>query len=101
MSPAEQRWSFSCHDPRYQISSTRVCNRTDYTASGDTFSPGKPRPWSDRPIVTTGAYPNLDLAPDGKRFVVFPTSDAAAGGTANVHVTFLFNFFDELRRKLP
>src|SRR5215471_2496337 len=28
MSPAEQRWSFSGHDPRYQISSTRVCNRT-------------------------------------------------------------------------
>jgi hypothetical protein len=28
MSPAEQRWSFSGHDPSYQISSTRVCNRT-------------------------------------------------------------------------
>jgi serine/threonine-protein kinase len=94
-------WSRTAKQIFYESSPDGHIFVADYTVSGDTFSPGKPRPWSDRPIVTTGAYPNLDLAPDAKRFVVFPTSDAAAGGTANVHVTFLFNFFDELRRKLP
>jgi hypothetical protein len=38
--------------------------------------------------------PNFDLAPDGKRFVVF---EAAEPDIGRVHVTMLLNFFDELR----
>ena len=44
---------------------------------------------------------NWDLAPDGKRFVVFPARDPAGEEKGSVHVTFLLNFFDELRRRLP
>ena len=51
---------------------------------------------------TTNFYRNLDLAPDGKRFVVIPLPDPSAGEAKRpVHVTFLLNFFDELKRRLP
>jgi serine/threonine-protein kinase len=73
----------------------------DYTASGDSFTAGKPRLWSDKQIRATGAVLNYDLAPDGKRFAVFPMPDTTAEEKGNVHVTFLLNFFDELRRKVP
>ena len=42
----------------------------------------------------------LDLAPDGKRFVVFLAPESP-GGRSNLHVTFLLNFFDELKRRIP
>ena len=54
----------------------------------------KPRLWSDKALVGN-SRPYFDLAPDGKRFAVFES------GEGNVHVTFLLNFLDELRRKVP
>jgi hypothetical protein len=67
-------------------------------ATGGRFGP---RQWTT-PLYLTPGFPNLDLAPDGKRFAVFP--DVGNGGnakTTSVHVTFLVNFLDELKRKLP
>ena len=72
-----------------------------YTATGDSFAAGKPRPWSEKRILGLGAATNADLAPDGKRFVVLPLPEATADDTGPVHVTFLLNFFDELRRRVP
>jgi hypothetical protein len=46
-------------------------------------------------------YWNLDLAPDGKRFAVFPRPDTGDANKGSVHVTVLMNFFDELRRRAP
>ena len=40
------------------------------------------------------------LAPD-VRVAVFPLPEATAEDTGAAHVTFLQNFFDELRRKVP
>jgi len=45
--------------------------------------------------------PNLDTAPDGRRFVVFAPPEFSSAGPATVHATILLNFFDELRRRLP
>jgi serine/threonine protein kinase len=45
--------------------------------------------------------PPLDLAPDGKRFAILPRSDPTEAQGGSVHVTFLLNFFDELRRRVP
>jgi Tol biopolymer transport system component len=71
----------------------------DYTAQGDVFSVAKPRVWSDRQVLQPNFIRVLDLHPDGKRFAVFPRpqSEEAKG---NLHVTFLLNFADELRRRL-
>jgi hypothetical protein len=40
----------------------------------------------------------MDLAPDGKRWVMFPIPQ---GGTVAPRVTVLLNFFDELRGRVP
>jgi hypothetical protein len=45
-------------------------------------------------------HPNYDLAPDVKRFAVFPRAEGTAGRERDGHVTFLLNFFDELRRRV-
>jgi len=44
---------------------------------------------------------NLDLAPDGRRFVALAESQALGGDKATLRVTFLLNFFDEVRRRIP
>jgi hypothetical protein len=43
---------------------------------------------------------NFDVSPDGKHVVMLPrpTSAATAG---SLHATFLLNFFDEVRRRVP
>jgi hypothetical protein len=73
---------------------------TDYAASGDLFHPGKLRVWFEGQLFSPSAGPFLDLHPDGKRFAVFPLPPYTEGGPS-VHVTFLLNFFDELRRHVP
>jgi hypothetical protein len=40
----------------------------------------------------------FDLHPDGTRFALAPVEQ---GGAKQDHLTFLFNFFDELRRIAP
>jgi hypothetical protein len=45
--------------------------------------------------------PTYDLAPDGKRFAVILNADGTAEQKPILHVTFLLNFFDELRRRVP
>jgi len=71
----------------------------DYISKAGVFVPGKPRLWSDVPIERTGNFQNYDVHPDGKRILAIPQkSDEGQGGA---HVVFLFNFLDELKRKIP
>jgi serine/threonine-protein kinase len=63
-----------------------------YTVSGSTFMAGKPTPVSSVEIKGSLA----DIAPDSKSFVVITTG----AGTSAPEVTFVMNFFDEIRRRL-
>ncbi len=70
------------------------------TVSGS-FSSNKPRVWSDRPVRTLqGGSLMYALAPDGKHIAMFPP-ETPAEGKGPAQVTFLLNFFDELRRRVP
>ena len=71
-----------------------------YTAKGDLFAPGKPRVWTETRLRSLGSFGNYDLAPDGKRLAAI-VADDANGEKPPTHLTFLLNFFDELRRKAP
>jgi serine/threonine-protein kinase len=93
-------WSPVSHTLFYIAQDSRIM-AADYTGGGDAFTPGKPRFWSDTPIGTYGVYSPYDIAPDGKRFAVFATPDKPGEPGATLHVTFLLNFFDELKRRLP
>jgi serine/threonine-protein kinase len=74
-----------------------------YIASGDSFVAGKPQLWSPAQFInlaSLGPFYNFDLHPDGKRFAVVKTPGPGEVTLVN-KVTFIFNFFDELRRKVP
>ena len=86
-----------------------------YTTSGDSFRAEKPRPWvSGGPFVQGVGRGSLTLStgnrfftmhPDGERLAIgavalAPAAQTAAGGKQD-HVTFIFNFFDELLRIAP
>ena len=71
-----------------------------HTAGGDAFSAGKPRMWTETRLRGTGLFSNYDLAPDGKRLAAL-VADDANGEKPLTHLTFLLNFSDELRRRVP
>jgi len=54
-----------------------------------------------RSFFSISGTSNLDLAPDGKRFAVLALPETGHGEKSSVHVVFLQNFFDELRRRIP
>jgi len=73
---------------------------SSYTIQGETFSAGIPRVWSPTTVRRIGVQQSFDVSPDGKRVATFPvTIEKEAAGS--LHVTFLLNFFDELRRRVP
>jgi len=73
-----------------------------YTVSGDSFRAGKPQPWSPGQFTPPGGgIRGFDLHPDGKRFAVLKAPGTEETAAVNNKVSFIFNFFDEIRRKLP
>jgi serine/threonine-protein kinase len=73
-----------------------------YTVNDQSFVPEKPRLWSPAPIFrpTNNGLWNLDIAPDGRHFVVLAPPEFSSVEPTTVHATILLNFFDELRRRL-
>ena len=57
----------------------------EYTTTGDSFVPGKPRLWSEYQIFDPGVS-HMDLAPDGKRFAILAPSENAGPEKGSVHV---------------
>jgi serine/threonine-protein kinase len=72
----------------------------DYTANGDSFAFGKPRLWAEVRFAR-GIDQGWDLAADGERFVGFLAQNTPETQKGSVQVTFLLNFFDDLRRRVP
>uniref|UniRef100_Q01PE0 Serine/threonine protein kinase n=1 Tax=Solibacter usitatus (strain Ellin6076) TaxID=234267 RepID=Q01PE0_SOLUE len=77
----------------------------NYDAGPDSFSVDKEREWSNEPLpmmmrLGGDAWPS-DVAPDGKRFLVFPMPEKDREAARSVHAFVLLNFFDELRRRVP
>ncbi len=71
-----------------------------YTASGESFRADKPRLWSPGQFTDRSFYQNFSLHPDGKRFAVLKAPNATEATPIN-KASFIFDFFDELRRKVP
>jgi Tol biopolymer transport system component/predicted Ser/Thr protein kinase len=91
-------WSPDGRELLYQTLDRHVM-AVSYNAKGDSFTPGKPRVWSETRLLNVAGLPVYDLAPDGKRLAAILASDQAS--VAPTHLTFLLNFFDELRRRAP
>ena len=71
-----------------------------YTSLGDSFHADKPRLWSPGQFTSRGNSLNYALHPDGKRFAVLKAGNAETAPPPINKLTFIFNFFDELRRKV-
>jgi serine/threonine-protein kinase len=95
-------WSKNGHELFYETTDNRIMVVNYSVDSGSFVLQGKPRLWSDKRLFFTGTgLQNLDLAPDGKRFAVLALAETPPGEKGTVHVTFLFNFFDYLKRIIP
>jgi len=71
-----------------------------YSATNDSFTPGKLRSWTGTRLRRIDILSNFDVAPDGKRVATI-TAEGASDLKPITHLTFLLNFYDELRRKAP
>ena len=73
----------------------------NYSVKGDSFEVEKPQVWSSTRVAQQTAVRHWDLASDGKRIIALMPANGPGTETLPDHVTFLENFFDELRRKVP
>jgi hypothetical protein len=68
-----------------------------YTVTGEEFVAGKPRLWAAKKGI--GFF---DAAPDGRRLTVLLNDESNQKDTkVPTQVTFMLNFFDELRHRAP
>ncbi|MBI3210228.1 MAG: serine/threonine-protein kinase [Candidatus Solibacter usitatus] len=68
----------------------------DYAVKGDAFQAGKPREWA--PVEVSQFRRTLSVSPDGKRILAIPR--AAQEANQDRKPVLLFNFNDEVRRKM-
>jgi Tol biopolymer transport system component len=77
---------------------SRTIMFTNYTAKGDAFVFSEPEVWSPHLVLNVGTF---DVSPDGKRVAVILNADGTADRKPVTQLTFVLNFFDELRRRAP
>ncbi len=94
------KWSSNGKELFYRTVDSKIMV-VPYTASGDSFHADKPQLWSPGQFTDGGlGTSNFDVHPDGKRFAVLKTPGTEQDAAVN-KVSFIFNFFDELRSKFP
>jgi len=94
------KWSRNGKELFYRTTDSKIMVAT-YNATGDSFRADKPQLWSPGQFTDLGpGFYNFDPHPDGKRFAVLKAPGTEETAAVN-KVSFIFNFFDELRRKLP
>ena len=94
------KWSRNGKELFYRTVDRKIMAVT-YTASGESFHGDKPQLWSPGQFTDRGAANySFDVHPDGKRFAVLRAPGTDQNAAMN-KVSFVFNFFDELRSKVP
>jgi len=71
------------------------------TAEGDSFRAGKPQLLFEGNFVFLGFRSNYDVSRDGRQFILFQRSQEEEQEQDRAHLTFIFNFFEEVRRLVP
>jgi serine/threonine-protein kinase len=94
-------WSRNGRELLYIDYRSRKLMVVSYKALGGSFVPGEPAVWSDKPVLDLGELYSYDIAPDGKHVAVVLYTDGTAEQKPATSFTFVLNFFDELRRRVP
>ena len=92
-------WSRNGRELFYRTQDQQIMVVT-YTTNGDSFVPDKPRLWSPARLAGISDFHNLDISPDGKRFLALMPAEAQGQQRTDNHVTFLLNFGEEVRRRM-
>ena len=92
-------WSPNGRDIFYRTQDQRLMVAS-YSVKDGVFNADPPRPWSSERLANVGMTGNVDLAPDGTRFVVLMPADAAESRETRGHYTLVTNFFDAVRHRL-
>jgi Tol biopolymer transport system component len=92
-------WSRNGHELFYRTEDQRIMV-ANYAVKGDSFIPERSRQWYGKRIANVGNNWNLDLAPDGRRFVVLMPAESTEERESQSRVTLVMNFFDEIRRRV-
>ena len=71
-----------------------------YATRNDTFSAQPPRQWTTGRLAETGVFPNYDIAADGRRIVALMPFASGDGAPPGNHITMIFNFVEELKRRV-
>ena len=91
-SPTSKELFFRTVDSRMMV--------VPYEVTDGTVVPGKPRFVSETITLTeTFLSPNFDVARDGRRLLVFLPAEGEKPNTSIKPVSFLVNFFDEVKRR--
>ncbi|NDQ57645.1 MAG: protein kinase [Acidipila sp.] len=94
------KWSHNGKELFFRTADSRIMVAT-YITSADSFHADKPQLWSPGQFAPRLILDyNFDLHPDGTRFAVLKAPGAGEAPKVD-KVSFIFNFFDELRRKVP
>ena len=96
VSPA---WSRGGHELLYQTL-TRDVIRVEYAVKGDSFAPGKSRPWTGVQLADMGPNTVFDVAPDGKHLAAILPVGPKGEEKLTSELMFLVNFFDEVKRRV-
>jgi eukaryotic-like serine/threonine-protein kinase len=89
------RWSGKSRELFYDSGDEIMA--VNYAVNGDSFVPEKPRVWASK----LGDVRGFDVSPDGKRVAVVMPVETPEGTKPHHEVTIIFNFLDELRRRVP
>jgi len=93
------KWSHNGKEIFYRTADGKIMVAT-YTTFADSFKADKPWLWSPGQFTASTTRTNYDLHPDGKRFAVLKAPGTGEAPKVD-KITFILDFFDELRRKVP
>jgi serine/threonine-protein kinase len=91
-------WSSNGHELFYRTEDQRIMV-ANYSVRGAAFVAEKPRVWFGKRLSNVGLSRNLDLTPDGKRFIVVMPVESPEPREYQSHINMELNFFDEVRRQ--
>jgi hypothetical protein len=92
-------WSKNGRELFYRTKDQRIMV-ANYAARGDSFIAERPRTWFGERLANLGLAANLDVAPDGKHFIVLMPAESTKLREKQSDVTLAVNFFDEVRRRV-
>jgi serine/threonine-protein kinase len=93
-------WSPNRHEILYRTDDQQIWVAT-YRSQRGTFIVDSVKPWPRVRLADTGVLANLDLAPDGKHFLLLTPAENPDTQQSQNHVTFMLDFFGELKQWAP